>query len=332
MKPRSIISLIVAAVLVLAGIITCVIASAKADADGVMLFPEGNADGDLVYKMELDGISKVTVDAADADITVIGGAESSSIEVVNFNANYYKLTENGGSLNFAQVDDFLSMFKFWDNGFSFKGMRYILRFGDDAAGNKQVIIRLADSDDIRLVNLSTNTGTVSLENCSFGADYTVKAENGKAVLNGVTNAASLSIHGNSADVSITDSVTDKLAVNGNALSTSLYSVTAKESTVKVTDGNVDIKSSAADTLSVSTVKGNVTLSPCSFKDGSISTDSGKVTLSLDSTDNIAATVATKNGRVSVNGTFTDSFTLSNISPEYKLSVSTSGGDVYITHP
>ncbi len=332
MKPRSIISLIVAAVLVLAGIITCVIASVKADADGVMLFPEGDADGNLVYKMEFDGISKVTVDAADADITVIGGADISSIEIVNFNANYYKLTENGGSLNFAQVDDFLSMFKFWDNGFSFKGMRYILRFGDDAAGNKQVIIRLADSDDIRLVNLSTDTGTVSLENCSFGADYTVKAENGKAVLNGITNASSLSLHGNTAEVTVTDCVTDKFTVNGNALSASLSSVTAKESTLKVTDGDIDIKNSIADTLSVSTVKGNVSLSPCTFTDGSISTDSGKVALTIDNTDNIAASVVTKNGRVSVNGTFTDSFTLSNISPEYKLNVSTSSGDVYITHP
>lgn len=332
MRPRSIISIIIAAVLILGGIITCAVASAKAKSDGVMLFPEADDKGNLVYRMELDGTSKITVDAADADITIVGGAERSMIEVVNFNANYYKLTKSNGSVNFAQVDDFMSMFKFWDNGFSFKGMRYILRFGDDAPGSKEVIISLCDSDDIRLVNLSTDTGEISLENCAFAADYTVKAENGKATLKNVTASSSISLFGNSAEITVLDCTTEKLTVNGDSASASLSGITAKESTVKTADGSVSVDGGTIDNLSLTTVSGGISLASCKYAEASVVTESGKVTVGFDSTDNLAANVTTKNGKISVNGEFKESFAVNSAVPDKKISITTSGGDVYITHP
>ena len=332
MKPKSIISLIIAAALVLAGIITCVVATVMSKGDGIMLFPEADKNGNLVYSMDLDGVSKITVNVLDADVTVIGGAEKSTIEVVNFNANYYKLNESGGSLNFAQVEDFMSMFKFWENGFSFKGMRYILRFGDDAPGGKKVIIRLTDEDHIRLVNLVTDTGTVSLENCAFAADYTLKAENGKAELRNVTGCQSLSIYGTSAEITADKVSTDKLNVNGNTLNTTLTDITAKEGIIKTTDGNVSLENSTIDSLQLNTVSGNVSVSPYNCTEGSVTTESGKVTLDFADTDTFAVNAATMNGKINVNGQFTDSFTKSPVDAKYSVSVTTSGGDIYITHP
>ena len=61
MKPRSIISLIIAAVFVLAGIITCVIAEGIAKNDGVMLFPKEDTTGNLYYEMNLSGIKKLNI-------------------------------------------------------------------------------------------------------------------------------------------------------------------------------------------------------------------------------------------------------------------------------
>lgn len=332
MKPRSIISLIIAAVLVLGGIITCAVASAKAKADGIMLFPEADDNGNLVYRMELDGTSKITVDAADADITVVGGAERSIIEVVNFNANYYKLTESNGSVTFAQVDDFMSMFKFWDNGFSFKGMRYILRFGDDAPGGKKVKISLSDEDNIRLVNLSTDTGKISIENCSFTADYTIKAENGKATLKNITDASSVSVFGNAADITAELCSSEKFTINGDSVNTSLSSVTAKESTVKTTDGSVSLNGCELEKLQTTTVSGGITLTSCKYAEASLITESGKVSVDFESTDDLAANVTTKNGKISVNGEFKESFAVNPITAERKISITTSGGDVYIKHP
>ncbi|MBQ7827309.1 MAG: DUF4097 family beta strand repeat protein [Clostridia bacterium] len=332
MRPRSIISLIIAAVFILGGIITCAVASAKANADGVMLFPEADDNGNLVYRMELDGTSKITVDAADADITVVGGAESSMIEVVNFNANYYKLAKSNGSVTFAQVDDFMSMFKFWDNGFSFKGMRYILRFGDDAPGGKKVIISLSDEDDIRLVNLSTDTGEITLENCGFAADYTVKAENGKATLKNITNSSSISLFGNSAEITAEDCSTEKLSINCNSVNTSLSGFTAKESTVKTTDGSITVNGCSMDSMNLTTVSGGISLTSCKYAEASLVTESGKVSLDFESTDNLAANVTTKNGKISVNGEFKESFAVNPAVPDKKISITTSGGDVYITHP
>lgn len=332
MKPRSIITLIIAAVLILAGIITCAVASAMAKSDGVMLFPAADSEGNLVYRMDLDGTTKITVDSADADVQIIGGAEKSEIEVVNFNANYYKLSLSNGSVNFAQVDDFMSMFKFWENGFSFKGMRYILRFGDDAADGKKVVIKLTDDTDLRLVNIRTDTGEVSLESCSFKADYTVKAENGSASVRNVTNATALNIYGNTAQITADTVTADKLTLNGNTLTTTLSAITAGELTVKTTDGGVSLADITADTLHVSTTAGSIDAPEVKATESTLTTESGKVTVSFDSTDNLNANVVTQNGKISVNGKFTDSYACTSATATQTVNITTAGGDVYITHP
>ena len=332
MKPRSIISLIIAAVLILGGIITCAVASAKADSDGVMLFPEADFNGDLVYRMDLNGTTKITVDAADADIQIVGGAEKSVIEVINFNANYYKLNESNGSVNFAQVDDFMSMFKFWENGFSFKGMRYILRFGDDAAGDKRVIIKLASDTDLRLVNISTETGDISLKNCPFNADYTLKAENANTDIKNVTNCAALNIYGNAGQITADSVITDKLAINGNTLTTTLSAVTAKEASVKTTDGAVKLSDSVIDDVHITTVSGSIDIPSYKSSQGTLTTESGKISISFESTGSLNANVVTLNGKISVNGQFTDNFSCSSSTATQNINISTSGGDVYITHP
>ncbi len=332
MKPKSIISLIIAAVFVIGGIITCLVASSMAKSDDIMLFPKEDVDGNLIYSMNLEGISKISISSEDADITVVGGAESSSIEVINFNANYYKLTSSNGTLSFAQIDDFMSMFKFWDNGFSFKGMRYILRMGDDVPGNKKVIVNLKDGDDIRLVNLSTETGKVNLEKCSFAADYTVKAENGKATIKNLSGAKSLNIFGNTSEITATSCDTTKLVVNGNSLKTVLRSVTAKESSVMLTDGSLNMDEYKSDTLSVTSAGGSISITDYAIGDGNINTVSGNVTLDLQNTDSITAYAATKSGKISVNGEFKDSFTVDSANPTYKVTVTTESGDVTVTHP
>lgn len=330
MKPRSVISLIISAAVVLCGIIVCIIATVKAGADGVMLFPREDINGNLIYSTELNGTTKINISVADADIIVTGGAETSSVEIVNFNANYYKLTQSNGSLNFAQIDDFLSMFKFWDNGFSFKGMRYILRFGDDAAGEKKIIVSLSDKDNIRLVNLSTDTGDITVENCSFAADYTIKAENGNAYAENLKGSSSLNIYGNTGDVTVKKCDTSKLAVNGNNMNTAIQSVEAESATVMFTDGTVDIGDFESDVLNITTAGGNVKISDYRSADGSITSESGTVKLGFKNTDSLAAYVTTKNGKISVNDKFTDSYSLNSSDPSYKITVNTSSGDVYIT--
>jgi len=337
MKPRSIVSLIVAAALVICGIITCAIASAKANDEGIMLFPEPDADGNLVYRMDLLSAGKITVNTADADITVVGGADKSYIEVINFNANYYKLSQSNGSVIFAQVDDFLSMFKFWENGFSFKGMRYLLRFGDDVPGDKKIVVHLNDSDNIRLVNISTERGDIAVNNCAFNADYTVKSTLGTVDLRNITGAASMSVSGSTFTLNAEHCASKKFsAIADTNLAATITGVESEAASFEMPNGILEAKDNFITDIKATTTEGEIKLLPYNYSTGTVSSDKGKVTLDFENIDSLAANITTTDGKVSVNGEFKDtdgeSFSMNATDPKYRINVTTNRGDVYITYP
>ncbi len=332
MKLRSVISLIIAAALILVGIITCVVASTMADAADVMLFPTEDESGNLVYRMDISGTSKITVDSADADITVVGGAKESTIEVINFNANYYKLSESNGALVFGQVDDFLSMFKFWENGFSFKGMRYILRYGDDAAGKKQVVIRLADDSDVDLVQLSSDKGNISVKDCAFSANYTARSHRGSVEFENITSALSLNISGKTPHITIDKCDANKLMLGSDVLTAAVTETTAQTTGVIAEDGDVSFTNCNISEISADMIDGNISLSPYSCSVGEFKSTSGKISIDMTSTESLKSDVSTVTGKISVNGEFTEGFYYNAPSPENILSISTEDGDIYITYP
>lgn len=332
MKPRSIISLIIAAVLVLVGIITCAAASAMASSDDVMLFPEANENGELVYRMGLEEISRISVDSDDADVTVIGNAEKSEIEVINFNANYYKLTVSNGSLSFSQVDDFMSMFKFWDNGFSFKGMRYILRFGDDTAEGKKVIIRLSSEDSVKFLSLSSESGALSVEDCGFNADYTLKSNAGDISLRGITASSSVSIYGKKHRIYAEGCETEKLTVASDEPSAELIGINSQSTAISMVGGSLTLSNSETATLNITSESGDIKISPYICADGSVASGSGTVELEFTDAASVSLGTSTVNGKISVNGTFVEKYSLLSDTPLYRLTLTTTSGDILISHP
>lgn len=332
MKLRSIISLIVAAALILVGIIVCVVATTMASSSDVMLFPSEDDNGNLVYRMDITGTSKITIDSADADITIIGGADESTIEVINFNANYYKLSQSNGSLIFGQVDDFFSMFKFWDNGFSFKGMRYILRYGDDAAGKKQVVIRLADDADITMVHLTTGKGKISVSDCSFVANYTIRSDKGVVEMNDVTSALAMNISGDTPEITLNKCGTDKLTLSSDTIKANINDSVCKTTGIIAKDGDTFLKACEISDLNADMADANLTISPFTSATGVITAKAGNVSIDLPSPDSLAAIISTVTGKISVNGVFVESFSKNAPTPERSLTVNTESGDVYITYP
>lgn len=331
MKPKSIISLIVAAALVLCGIVTCTIASFKAKSSDIMLFPEADSDGNLVYRVDLENITKLNITTADADVTVIGGAERSEIEIVNFNANYYKLSQSNGSLVFVEVDDFLSMFKFWDNGFSFKGMRYILRFGDDAAGDKRIIVHLTDEDALRLADIKTASGDISIKSCPFEAYYTLSSEGGSVLLDRVSGASMISISSKSAPLALDMSScgTDELLIAAILTDATVTDTNAAAFTATLPAGSLTLSKFTAETASITSENADITFNPYSISEGTITTVTGDLSFDLKSAKAVSANVTTKSGKLSLDGKFTDSYTKSSADPAVRLMASTVGGNITI---
>lgn len=173
MKPSSIVSIIVAAVIIVIGIVTCAIANGMAEKSGNLLFARSRGD-DYINTVDLNEkeIIRISLDLTDADVNIYGSSTTSYIEFVNFRETLYSLTASSTSVQFSESPDFSSMLKFWEGGFSFKGMRYIFspRTYDDSR-MKAVNIYLSSDCEIKQFNITANRASVTLENLSCDADY-----------------------------------------------------------------------------------------------------------------------------------------------------------------
>jgi len=213
-KPTSIISLIVAVLLVIVGLVTCFIAQNMAQSNGEQLFAD-NVNGNISISEEinLDNLERISVVFSTGKVNVYGNCDTpgadhysdvSKIELVNFKENYYTLTRSSNLLSFDETGDIKSMLKFWENGFSFKGMRYILNMeqirefidqyknADEEDREKQINIYLTkealekataegeDSLGLKQIQITARGAAgceVRLDNMRINTDYNIIAEN-----------------------------------------------------------------------------------------------------------------------------------------------------------
>ena len=163
MKPTSIISLIVAVLLVIVGLVTCFIAQNMAQSNGEQLFAD-HVDGNtsISEEINLDNLERISVVFSSGRINIYGNCDTpgadhysdvSKIELVNFKENYYTLTRSSNLLSFDETGDITSMLKFWENGFSFKGMRYILNMEQIREFIDQRKLTAEDEDREKQINI-----------------------------------------------------------------------------------------------------------------------------------------------------------------------------------
>ena len=198
MKPTSIISLIVAVVLVVAGLVTCMIAQNMAQANGEYLFSEVRGE-DNVQTVDLtdSDISKIELAADQVEINIIGRQEKSYIEFVNFRDNYYSLSQSNRVLSFDEIPDMASMLKFWENGFSFKGMRYLFTFNnddEDVERKKVINVFLKSDKEIKIFDIKSDFCTLNIENMTTGTDYIIITKELTLNSNTIKTTSSLSIN------------------------------------------------------------------------------------------------------------------------------------------
>lgn len=190
MKPASIVSLIVAAVLIILGFVGCYVAKNMAEKNGESLFSE-EIDGNVIRAVDLteNDISKISLIADNVTVHIIGECDkldeddpayrtSSSIEFVNFPANYYSLNVSNRVLSFDEIPDIASMLKFWENGFSFKGMRYLLNFDrkPDTAKERIINVYLCSGREIKIFDIQAKACSLSVSNMTTGTDYNLTAD------------------------------------------------------------------------------------------------------------------------------------------------------------
>lgn len=200
MKPTSIVSLIISVLLIIVGLVTCFIAQNMAQDNGEYLFAEEN-NGDLIQTVDLSDseISKIELIVGEAEINIYGRAEKSYIEFINFRENYYALSATNRVLSFDEIPDVMSMLKFWENGFSFKGMRYILNFNNQPKEDtkKTINIYLEPDREIKIFDINADICTLHIENMTSATDYNIVTK--EAVIDATTFKTSSSFNINSGE-------------------------------------------------------------------------------------------------------------------------------------
>ena len=257
--------MIVAVLLMIAGFVTCLIAENMAEAEGQMLFAE-NRDYGLVNTLDLaeTAISKLEINVQDADVHIYGGSESSYIELVNFRENYYACNTSNRVVTFDEIPDVTSMLKFWENGVSFKGIRYLLDFGgEEPAGDKVINIYLGGENiDLKIVSVTGKSCNVYLENMTYSADYTISLEEGSLHTGNMKTASMLTVTGNQVALDLQNSSFGTCSIQCTDLTLDAMKVFLPMTTIQCTGIDADItptQTIASLNYSVTVENGSVTV-------------------------------------------------------------------------
>ena len=327
-RTASVVAVIVAAVLILSGIIVCAVGSAAAKSSGVMIYPE-DENGNSVYKYDF---TKISVSVKDSDITVTHGGTSSYIEIRNFNANYYKLSTENNILSFSEIDNVASMFKFWEGGFSFKGMRYLFRFGDGGRGMKTVTVNIADTSMLKTVSVSEESGSFSLTGADVSADYILSLGKASADISGLSTTSVLSVSSSAgASMKISDCRAKEFSLSGGGGNFSLSGISADRADFSLKSGEIVGENVTFTELSSSSENASLDLRSLDVSKASVNSVSGQVALRLSSdlTD-FAVELAAKNASVFLNDVhYSSSYSIPNESAEKSITVNTDTASILL---
>ncbi|MBR7032466.1 MAG: hypothetical protein IKI03_02390 [Clostridia bacterium] len=201
MKPASIIVLIIAALLVICGVVLCLIGSSAAKKDGMDLFPQIK-DGQPYIKQEFspDKISKIELSISNATINVTGGEINSYIEFINYNPNLYDLDVTSQAISFSESENLRSLFNIWENGFGFKGYRNFLNPRSlKANGDKSINIHLGDSSLISSVSIKGKNVVLIVNNVQIKKEIKINADSLKIDASGLTAGSGIYLYSSSFD-------------------------------------------------------------------------------------------------------------------------------------
>ncbi len=247
MKPTSLIFLALAAVLLFSGWFTCSIAESMAEAKGVSIYEQTrNKKGDTVYVYNLsdEKLTKLALNFSNVDVTIVGSAKSSYVELKNFNPYDYSTKLTGGSVTVDGTISGLSSFiDMSDGGLSFKGLRYLFANKPMKGHKKSVTIYISDASNLKTLNLTVKNGDVTLKKIwNDTVDYNVKVTYGNATFEEVVTTSVINANVNTGNITVSNTKAATLNANivGGSISvdTTNYSAEFVSYNVKAENGTL----------------------------------------------------------------------------------------------
>ncbi len=174
MKPTSMIFLVLSVILFFGGFMVCRLGVSMAESEQIAIYAQDfDANGDAVYTYALtdDVVQKLVLNFKDVDVTVIGGAASSYVELKNFDVHSYSVSMNSGTVTVNGASGFLSsLIDTSGGGISFKGLRYFFQEKPDPSRPKSVTVYLTDTTTLSGLTANVSKGSFTMRNVNVGIE------------------------------------------------------------------------------------------------------------------------------------------------------------------
>ena len=289
MKPTSFIFLVLAAVLLFGGMITCSVAETMAKSQGTSIFEQVKTkEGDYVYKYELtdEKLSKLDLSFTDVNVNVIGGAKESYVELKNFDPYGYSTTLSGSTVTVdGNASGLSSIIDLSSGGLRFKGLRYFFAGSFGEGRERSVTVFISDKCDVSSINIKVINGNISFSNIHNAIDYNVTVDNGNAIFETVVTESVINLDITAGEANIINSESASFGITATTSKISLdltsyahefieYNVKTEEESQLVHNGSLDddgqMKVSVSDDLQKCLVKIDAEGSEVIILDNSVS--------------------------------------------------------------
>ena len=207
MKPASIIFLILAVLLVGGGFGAMRIAENLAAGEGIELISESDEDtGDYIFTYDYseDSIDKIVVNVRSADIHIIGGAQKSYIELINFPDGMYEFQCSNRIMQISNNSDISSLNTIMSLAMNFKGVRGIINYYNVMGRDMAVNIYIQDELPVKILDCTTVEGNILAENTNSQTDYNIKIGTGSFNASEVATTSTISVEVGQGEVILTD--------------------------------------------------------------------------------------------------------------------------------
>lgn len=241
MKLGSIVGMIIAGILIVAGIIMCIVGTISAKGDDRELFMQVDDSGTHYIQDISSDVTKLSIECDSSDITIKGGAERSFIEFNNFNPNRYSISATANVITFNETADISSLLDLGDFGFSFKGLRYFLdpRNDDFDDFKKSIIINIAADSSLKIIDITAQNSELLAEDITVSGDILLNIKNGSVTVNTSTANSAISITGETLKTSISGSKAKVLRFNANDAELSVNTSEFENTEIVTESGRVD---------------------------------------------------------------------------------------------
>lgn len=204
MKPASIVSIVIAVLMIIAGAVLMRAAQDKAEKEGIDLFGDAfSVDGSKV--IDLDEVSPVKIQLfiKNAEINIRGTHGKSTIEFINFESNYFALSTKSDVLSFDENPGWETIVNFMDTGFTFKGVRYFVNryyfdkyvLRKESADLPKVInISLSELDSLNSIEINASSCTVNISDLAVACDFYIFSPKAEVTTKNVVTTSSLTIN------------------------------------------------------------------------------------------------------------------------------------------